>query len=60
MSRVFSKTAARSTIVDVRTKVSLPDLDWDFAALEPRISGRINELNYNKLHQTYQWLQHCN
>ena len=37
----------------VRTKVSLPDLDWDFAALEPHISGQINEIHYTKHHQTY-------
>ncbi|KAM9917898.1 hypothetical protein OXX80_013121, partial [Metschnikowia pulcherrima] len=27
-----------SSIGAVRTKVSLPDLDWDFGALEPHIS----------------------
>lgn len=37
----------------VRTKVSLPDLDWDFGALEPHISSQINELHYTKHHQTY-------
>jgi Fe-Mn family superoxide dismutase len=29
----------------VRTKVTLPDLDWDFGALEPHISGQINEVS---------------
>ncbi|CDK25233.1 unnamed protein product [Kuraishia capsulata CBS 1993] len=37
----------------IRTKISLPDLDWDFGALEPYISGQINELHYTKHHQTY-------
>lgn len=37
----------------VRTKVTLPDLDWDYAALEPYISGKINELHHKKHHQTY-------
>lgn len=37
----------------VRTKVTLPELDWDFGALEPHISGQINELHYSKHHQTY-------
>ncbi|CAD1784928.1 similar to Saccharomyces cerevisiae YHR008C SOD2 Mitochondrial manganese superoxide dismutase, protects cells against oxygen toxicity [Maudiozyma barnettii] len=37
----------------VRNKVTLPDLDWDFGALEPHISGQINELHYSKHHQTY-------
>ncbi|EAZ63346.1 manganese-superoxide dismutase [Scheffersomyces stipitis CBS 6054] len=56
------KTSARSlrnarsvasVIGAVRTKVSLPDLDWDYGALEPHISGQINELHYTKHHQTY-------
>lgn len=47
-----SRTAFAS-IGAVRTKVSLPDLDWDFGALEPHISGQINELHYLKHHQTY-------
>ncbi|CAH6722743.1 superoxide dismutase [Mn], mitochondrial [[Candida] jaroonii] len=53
------RTTARSlpnsikSITSVRTKVSLPDLDWDFGALEPHISGQINELHYTKHHQTY-------
>lgn len=36
-----------------RTKVTLPDLDWDFGALEPHILGKINEIHYTKHHQTY-------
>lgn len=47
VSRVVASIGA------VRTKVSLPDLDWDFDALEPHILGKINELHYNKHHQTY-------
>lgn len=53
------RTASRRTVVSngfvnaIRTKVSLPDLDWDFGALEPHISGQINELHYTKHHQTY-------
>lgn len=42
-----------SVFVAKRTKVSLPKLDWDFDALEPNISGQINELHYTKHHQTY-------
>ncbi|ODV62069.1 superoxide dismutase SOD2 [Ascoidea rubescens DSM 1968] len=37
----------------VRTKVTLPDLEWDFGDLEPYISGQINEIHYTKHHQTY-------
>ncbi|PRX50228.1 Fe-Mn family superoxide dismutase [Prauserella shujinwangii] len=31
----------------------LPDLDYDYGALEPHISGEINELHHSKHHQTY-------
>lgn len=52
-----STRALRSSLVmgtgAIRTKVSLPDLNWDFDALEPYISGKINELHYLKHHQTY-------
>lgn len=36
-----------------RSKVTLPELRWDFNELEPFISGQINELHYRKHHQTY-------
>ncbi|KAF3989703.1 hypothetical protein FT663_02529 [Candidozyma haemuli var. vulneris] len=45
--------AAASAIGAVRHKVSLPDLDYEFDALEPYISGQINEIHYTKHHQTY-------
>lgn len=32
---------------------TLPDLDYDYAALEPHISGQINELHHGKHHATY-------
>ncbi|GMM34667.1 superoxide dismutase [Saccharomycopsis crataegensis] len=44
---------AVGVISSVRTKVTLPDLDWDYGALEPHISGKINELHHKKHHQTY-------
>ena len=31
----------------------LPDLDYDFGALEPHISGQIMELHHGKHHKTY-------
>jgi len=37
----------------VRGKATLPDLKYDFGALEPSISGQIMELHYTKHHQTY-------
>lgn len=42
-----------SSLGAVRTKATLPDLDYDFGALEPFISGKINELHYTKHHQNY-------
>ena len=35
------------------TKYTLPDLAYDFAALEPHISGRIMQLHHGKHHATY-------
>eukprot|EP00924_Labyrinthula_sp_SR-Ha-C_P004813 maker-scaffold_1-snap-gene-13.38-mRNA-1 protein AED:0.01 eAED:0.01 QI:143/1/1/1/0/0/2/693/224 len=32
---------------------SLPDLSYDYGALEPQISGQIMELHHSKHHQTY-------
>ncbi|KAF1813834.1 manganese and iron superoxide dismutase [Eremomyces bilateralis CBS 781.70] len=37
----------------VRTKATLPDLSYDYGALEPAISGKIMELHHSKHHQTY-------
>ncbi|EEQ33529.1 Superoxide dismutase [Mn], mitochondrial [Microsporum canis] len=34
-------------------KVTLPDLPYDYGALEPAISGKIMELHHSKHHQTY-------
>lgn len=41
-----NKTAAYSTVL-ARGKATLPDLDYDFGALEPFISGTINEVSLN-------------
>ena len=32
---------------------TLPDLDYDFGALEPHISGQIMELHHGKHHAAY-------
>jgi len=32
---------------------TLPDLDYDYGALEPHISGQIMQLHHDKHHQTY-------
>ncbi|KAG7194243.1 Superoxide dismutase [Mn], mitochondrial [Scheffersomyces spartinae] len=52
-TRFAGKRAVSAATGAVRTKVSLPDLDWDYAALEPYISGQINEIHYTKHHQAY-------
>lgn len=51
--KLVSNTNKLSITNSIRTKVSLPDLKWDFGDLEPFISGQINELHYTKHHQTY-------
>jgi superoxide dismutase, Fe-Mn family len=35
------------------SEYTLPELDYDYAALEPHISGRIMELHHSKHHATY-------
>ncbi|KAM0334984.1 hypothetical protein ACHAQA_000018 [Verticillium albo-atrum] len=37
----------------VRGKATLPDLQYDYGALEPYISAQIMELHHSKHHQTY-------
>ncbi|MGO2022534.1 MAG: superoxide dismutase, partial [Brachybacterium tyrofermentans] len=32
---------------------TLPDLDYDYGALDPSISGKIMELHHSKHHATY-------
>ncbi|SPO05351.1 probable superoxide dismutase (Mn) precursor [Cephalotrichum gorgonifer] len=48
-----SRPATFATTSFVRTKATLPDLSYDFGALEPYISAEIMELHYSKHHQTY-------
>ena len=37
----------------ILTQYTLPDLDYDYGALEPHISGKIMELHHSKHHATY-------
>jgi len=50
----ISTIARPPTIPSVaRGKATLPDLSYDYGALEPSISGQIMELHHSKHHQTY-------
>jgi len=54
----FSPAAFRGTSAPILTtqsqgKHTLPDLEYDYDALEPHISTEIMRLHYNKHHQTY-------
>ncbi|OIV98057.1 hypothetical protein TanjilG_09550 [Lupinus angustifolius] len=46
-------TAATTTHSRGLQTVTLPDLDYDYGALEPAISGEIMELHHQKHHQAY-------
>ncbi|KAK5077805.1 Superoxide dismutase [Mn], mitochondrial [Exophiala xenobiotica] len=50
LARCVSGTAVNTF---VRMKASLPDLKYDYGALEPAISGQIMELHHSKHHNTY-------
>merc|ERR1712225_142151 len=47
------KAAAMASTSFVRGKATLPDLPYDYGALEPSISGKIMELHHKNHHQTY-------
>ena len=51
-----TSSAAKPTVASIgsiRTKYSLPELDYKLDALEQYISGQINDLHYHKHHKTY-------
>ncbi|KAK5113830.1 hypothetical protein LTR62_003214 [Meristemomyces frigidus] len=48
-----TRAAAFSTTTPVHAKATLPDLPYDYNALEPAISAKIMELHHSKHHQTY-------
>lgn len=52
-SRPLARTARQLAPQLARTKILLPQLEWDFGDLEPYILAQINELHYTKHHQTY-------
>ena len=45
--------AAQQTRTVFSAMTKLPDLPYDYSALEPAISGQIMELHHSKHHQTY-------
>ena len=49
----FSGASAPVTITQNQGKHSLPDLDYDYDALEPHISAEIMCLHHSKHHATY-------
>ncbi|KAK6344154.1 Superoxide dismutase [Mn], mitochondrial [Orbilia brochopaga] len=55
LARASRASSIRSlgSLTAVRTKYTLPDLPYDYGALEPHISGQIMEVHYTKHHQTY-------
>ncbi|KAL2260011.1 hypothetical protein VTK26DRAFT_6120 [Humicola hyalothermophila] len=52
-SGALKRTGAMASTSFVRGKATLPDLPYDYGALEPHISGKIMELHHTKHHQTY-------
>ncbi|MCJ1354216.1 MAG: hypothetical protein MMC33_004203 [Icmadophila ericetorum] len=48
-----SRAAGLAGTSFTRGKATLPDLPYDYGALEPAISGQIMELHHSKHHQTY-------
>jgi Fe-Mn family superoxide dismutase len=49
----ISKKLAGVSTVSIRTKHKLPDLPYDFNALEPYIAADIMKIHYEKHHATY-------
>src|SRR4029079_13564410 len=51
--RVTDPDSPSTTLEDFVTEYVLPELDYDYAALEPHISAKIMELHHSKHHATY-------
>jgi len=52
-ARTSKRAATIASTSFVRGKATLPDLPYDYGALEPTISGKIMELHHKNHHQTY-------
>ena len=49
----FSGTSTPASVTQAQGKHTLPDLEYDYDALEPHISTEIMSLHYTRHHQTY-------
>ncbi|MCJ1472216.1 aspartate--tRNA ligase msd1 [Lambiella insularis] len=52
-ARSLAQPSRLASLSFTRGKATLPDLPYDYSALEPAISGHIMELHHSKHHQTY-------
>lgn len=52
-TRITTSSSKPFIMSAIRTKVSLPELNYKFTELEPFISAELNNLHYSKHHQTY-------
>ncbi|RKF62420.1 Superoxide dismutase 1, mitochondrial [Erysiphe neolycopersici] len=52
-ARVLKNYVIGANKIHVRGKATLPDLPYDYGALEPSISGQIMEIHHKNHHQTY-------
>src|SRR5208282_1131367 len=48
-----ARTTTTTTEETAMAEYSLPDLPYDYAALEPNVSGQIMELHHDKHHAAY-------
>nr|UJQ69854.1 manganese superoxide dismutase [Diamesa zernyi] len=51
--QVLPKARGLTSLSCVRTKVTLPELPYDYAALEPIVCREIMEIHHSKHHQAY-------
>jgi len=50
---VQKATKSKAVVAAIASKHTLPDLPYDYSALEPAISGQIMEIHHSKHHATY-------
>jgi Fe-Mn family superoxide dismutase len=52
-SRILLRRFCSANLVAGKESVVLPELPYDYSALEPHINAEIMELHHSKHHQTY-------